>query len=867
MNAPTEPGARIAERYTVQTVLASWPHEILCRAVTDWNETVLLAVYDPPHANTPAGERVRQSTVRGARLLAQVQHPHLPRVTDLVDTPDRQVVATEDRLTRTLRGAPRPGTPTQATELTRTLFRALSAAHAQALLHTRISPDAVWVDASGFTRLGQFGLAGRALQDAKVAVAPDPRYAAPEVLSGGPFSPQSDVYALAATLHELFSGAPCPPATARAQGVPLPALPDGTPEALRAALRDALALDPGRRAVSASEVLEVLDRPATTVPAVSPAPEVRPVPPPSTAAAPPVTGLPAQPARPVSPARTGHHGRRVGAAVTAALIGAALLGAALHVGGQSDTATLGISADTAAQTTSDAVTASPAAESSVAAPAAEQITLVVNTVTLNVRAGPGADSAVVGTLARGDLMLSSGAGGDWQQVSTSGGLNGWVKTDLTLPLRTPEETQALMAQFEAGGEVTVGRGAYLMDRTLTVAQPLTVKGAGMKDTVLISAAAQDTVVLEQTDVTLTDLTVAHVGRLPARSVHQTGGQLTLERVLLTGAVRDDQLSEYGSGLWVTDGGQADVTDASFTANAFGIYASDDSVVNVDASTFTGNRDGGLLFRDASGGTVQANVIELTGAHGIHVNGDATPDIQDNQIRRNKGRGVTIYGRAAPELTSNTIEDNGLQGIGVQDDSAPSLTGNTIRNNRQSGVTFFDQASGTARNNTVQGNRTAGFRMMNFAQPTLVGNTVTRNLENGLAYSEDAAGTASDNIISGSGNPGIAAWGDAHPTLKSNTVQNGRQSGVVMAERSGGVVSGNQISGNALYGLIVTGSAQPQVSENTVTNNASGGIFYKQNAGGSGFGNTCFGNGGQDLQAALAPDNPGPDFLSWDCGGS
>ncbi|WP_189062828.1 right-handed parallel beta-helix repeat-containing protein [Deinococcus arenae] len=866
MTASLAAGDRVAERYSVQAALSAAPHDHLYRAVTDWGDTVLANVIEPPHADTPAGARVRQAVMRNARLLAQVQHPHVQRVVDLHDTPERQVVVLDDRLHQSLRaaGQGRPLKTGSALEIARTLFGALAAAHGQALLHTRLSPDHVWFDAQGQLLLGHFGLATRALQELRAGPVPDVRYAAPELLAGGTFSPQSDVYALGATLHEALSGAACPPASARAQGVPLPPLPPGTPNALRRALEDALQLDPAQRAVSASEVLERLNR-ADAVP--EPEPEAVPITPPVSEQAldAPLGDHPA--AAPVRVTRP--QAARPPAMLIGALIGGALLlGAGLRLLQQGAASTPGNVAALAAVPKDSGTTAAPPdVAAPEAAPEPDEPVLppsLVNTTTLNLRAEPSSAAAVLSTFSRGDRLTVLESQGEWLRVQGANSASGWVKADLTLPLRPPEDVQALLAALEAGEELQLERGVYVLDQPVTVRGPLTLRGAGMKDTVILSAAAEDTLIFQQADATLSDLTVAHAGTLPARSLQLDGGHLTLNRVQLAGAVRDDDLSEYGSGLWVKGDSEAVIHTATFTANAFGLYVSDTSHVDVSASTFSGNRDGGLYFRDASGGTVEGNTIQATAAHGIHVTDHADPTISANRIHDNRGRGVTVYGQAIPTLQENTIENNVLQGVGVQDYASPTLTGNVIQNNRQSGVTYFDNAGGTAQGNTVQNNRTAGFRMMNAAQPVLDGNTVTRNRENGLAYSDNAAGTARNNTITGSGNPGIATWGDAQPQLLSNTVTGGKQSGVVIAERSGGAVNGNEISGNALYGLIVTGQADPAVNMNTVHANGSGGIFYKQDAMGSGYGNTCYDNRGPDLSADLSPGNPGPDFAQDAC---
>lgn len=132
------------------------------------------------------------------------------------------------------------------------------------------------MDTRGQIVLARFGLGARALSEARQSLtALDPRYSAPEQLSSGVFSTQTDVYALAACLFEGLSGRPLPPTSARGRGIPLPAVPIHTPPALVQALLLALELQPSKRAASARAVLEELDAAPpkrVTIPMPSPIP-------------------------------------------------------------------------------------------------------------------------------------------------------------------------------------------------------------------------------------------------------------------------------------------------------------------------------------------------------------------------------------------------------------------------------------------------------------------------------------------------------------------------------------------------------------------------------------------------------------------
>src|SRR5262249_22253295 len=129
----------------------------------------------------------------------------------------------------------------------------LRAVHAKGLLHRDIKPvNILWDREDDAAVLGDFGLATRA--GGPPGLAGTPGYLAPELLEE-PASVKSDVFALAATLYHLLTGAPRfdakdPYASlvqARA-GLPrpLPAL-DGQPAGVEEVLRAGLEPDPRRR--------------------------------------------------------------------------------------------------------------------------------------------------------------------------------------------------------------------------------------------------------------------------------------------------------------------------------------------------------------------------------------------------------------------------------------------------------------------------------------------------------------------------------------------------------------------------------------------------------------------------------------------
>ncbi|NBB91884.1 MAG: tetratricopeptide repeat protein [Gammaproteobacteria bacterium] len=93
-------------------------------------------------------------------------------------------------------------------ELVESLALALQAVHAAGLVHGDVKPSNIMRDASGEWILMDFGasLDQRCAQDGPAMTSGTPLYMAPEVVHGDPPAPESDLYALGATLYRVLTG-------------------------------------------------------------------------------------------------------------------------------------------------------------------------------------------------------------------------------------------------------------------------------------------------------------------------------------------------------------------------------------------------------------------------------------------------------------------------------------------------------------------------------------------------------------------------------------------------------------------------------------------------------------------------------------
>lgn len=146
------------------------------------------------------------------------------------------------------------------------LLRTLEGIHRAGLLHRDVKPSNILLVSEGKVWLIDFGAAMEWHADSENAhlLVFTPGYAPPEQLDRhGVRSPATDMYAVAATLYEVLTGTPPPPATDRLIGVQLRPLHQVRPDldpSVTDAIEAALELDQKLRPQSASEFLARLER-------------------------------------------------------------------------------------------------------------------------------------------------------------------------------------------------------------------------------------------------------------------------------------------------------------------------------------------------------------------------------------------------------------------------------------------------------------------------------------------------------------------------------------------------------------------------------------------------------------------------------
>jgi len=269
-----DPGTVLQGRYRVTRRLGKGGMGAVYEA-TDLRLEVTVAIKEA--FSTDA--RLRRQFEYEARLLAQLHHAALPRVTDYFTEDDRVFLVMQfiggDDVAEIIGRQPGPLPSNTVIAWADQLLDALIYLHTRErqIIHRDIKPHNLKLTASGSIALLDFGLAKTDSDTSGVSSTSifgfTRRYSPPEQMQDQGTTPRSDIYALGATLYHLLTGVKPPDALVRTKAIskseadPLVMAheihPAVGPE-VSVILHKALELDPDRRFENANEFRQALRR-------------------------------------------------------------------------------------------------------------------------------------------------------------------------------------------------------------------------------------------------------------------------------------------------------------------------------------------------------------------------------------------------------------------------------------------------------------------------------------------------------------------------------------------------------------------------------------------------------------------------------
>jgi len=258
-------GTLITERYRIVRHLGTGGMGVVYQAEDlKLNVTVALKFLS---SDDTGNQRRLQLFLNEVRLARQITHPNVCRIFDVGEVDGRHFISMEhvegEDLASLLRRIGR-FPQDKALSLAIEICRGLEAAHDRGILHGDLKPSNLMVDAHGWAKIMDFGLAKFSRRpEVRGEVAGTPDYMAPEQRRGESPSVQTEVYALGLVLYELFTGRRARrdrESSDSAEGASSSTVLDALNPIVERIIRHCLERDPGLRPSSVGAVSYALAR-------------------------------------------------------------------------------------------------------------------------------------------------------------------------------------------------------------------------------------------------------------------------------------------------------------------------------------------------------------------------------------------------------------------------------------------------------------------------------------------------------------------------------------------------------------------------------------------------------------------------------
>jgi len=205
------------------------------------------------------------------------------------------------------------------------------------------------------------------------------------------------------------------------------------------------------------------------------------------------------------------------------------------------------------------------------------------------------------------------------------------------------DLEEAVARAPDGARILLGPGRHRLEHPLRITRPIRIQGPG-PDQATIVCDGEDFVLRFEGEgpFALADLAVEHDGVRPASVIQVFSGEIDLQRIQVTGAVRHVPTRRGGQGLLVGGTARGQVLSSVFRQNGLhGIQVTGHAVLRIEGCHCLENGQTGISWFESASGAARDNVAEQNDRYGLAVVPPARPQLSGNLCRQNRRGGLYL----------------------------------------------------------------------------------------------------------------------------------------------------------------------------------------------------------------------------------
>lgn len=404
--------------------------------------------------------------------------------------------------------------------------------------------------------------------------------------------------------------------------------------------------------------------------------------------------------------------------------------------------------------------------------------------------------------------------------------------------QTPISSSSELVQaLSNGGTYTLAAGSYELSEKIIVTNDLSLTGAGLNETHIISSTPLALIVVDGAEnIYFEGINFEYQGSEGSDVVDIKDAKFEIINSRFAGGVYSEPAEDdedglyYGSGLYLYGSAEGSISNSIFENNQQdGVHLEQEARVTISDSVFNKNH-GAIAAFDATQVTATNNEIRNNGGpdnlSAVYAEGSAVLGLNDSQLENNSGGSVFILGTAYLSASGNTVNSSGTEyaAFTAGEEATMAVTNNQFNQNEAGAIYAYGKAVLQVSNNIFTDNDTDDPDLSLLSAVTLAGEVQADLVENQFGQNEGGA---------------IYAYDTTVLTLTKN------------------IFTANSTSNPdlTLYSAVsIAGESQADLVENQFIRNLGGALYSYENAKLTASNNIFKGNGGEDADVVVVSDN-------------